>query len=224
MIERLYSHFTEYRYDALTRAGTRGSRPKAFAADRSAAAGSSSPRFYSVLMSSRRRCSRGRPIPGVLDHEPADQFATTADGSLDLIEDDRGLLARFVPNDSEAGRKVIRCLQERSIQGCSFAMGGIKDAWHFDAGLVRTIRSIGRLDDVSLLHQLPPAYPATSANLGVSRDWIAADQVRQQRVADQSRLDRLRLATVSRRTEIERQREADRDRLRILTISRRVAA
>ncbi len=174
-----------------------------------------------------RRCttsalSNGRAIPGVVDHNSRDQFATTADGSLDLIEDDRGLLARIVLPDTELGNNIVRWLNERAITGCSFAMGDVTDSWRRDTyGLLRTVRTIGRLDDVSLLHNELPAYAVgTDAQLGESRDWIAADRVRQQHVADQNRLDALQLNRVARRAEYARVRERDLDRLRIVTLGR----
>ncbi len=132
----------------------------------------------------------GSDVPALIDHDETQEIGNTRDRSLSLAEDSAGLLARIELPETTLGRSILRWLQRSQITGCSYGMLGIQDAWQRDNSgiMLRSIRSIGVLSEISLLHGREPAYPATAAQLGVSRDWQAAERVRKSLASDFARI------------------------------------
>ena len=138
--------------------------------------------FQEILMRGCfRDALRSSPTIATIDHDPSQKICDLRSG-LSLREDDEGLIARIQLPQTEIGNRVLRMVQSGKIESCSFAMSGIQDSWRPDgAALLRSIRRVGYLGDVSLL-TMPPAYPQTSVTIGdkpTLRHWsLELDQLK----------------------------------------------
>lgn len=86
-------------------------------------------------------------------------LARTKSGTLELVEDDRGLRVKAALPDNEFGRPIRDAIARRDISGMSFSFKAIRDAWSKD----RTQRRLVELrigPEVSVVDF--PAYPDTS--------------------------------------------------------------
>jgi phage head maturation protease len=88
-----------------------------------------------------------RPVTCVVNHDPARQIGTTADGTLHLAADERGIKFR------------LRGHLPPDFRGVSFRFRPLR--WHAE-GLQRTLLD-GVLLHVSLLSGRSPAYPQLTA-------------------------------------------------------------
>lgn len=105
----------------------------------------------------------GRDILARNEHRSV--LGRLANGTLRLIEDQRGLRYEIDPPDTTDGQNLVKQIRRRDITASSFAFkvpqGG--DAWRREGDkLVRELRSV-ELIDVSPVAE--PAYPATDVAL-----------------------------------------------------------
>ena len=86
--------------------------------------------------------------------------------TLDIREDDKGLKFRVVPPATQWAKDLMVSVERGDISQCSFGFTLAKsgDEWSDkDGEMIRTIREVGQLLDVSLVSF--PAYPDTSVAL-----------------------------------------------------------
>jgi len=106
----------------------------------------------------------GADVIACMHHDPRLPLGRSSEGTLKILEDNRGLYVEIDPPDTSVGRDAITNVQRRDIKGMSFKFSKAKDAWARNGTeLVRTLLNIGRLHDVTLT--TTPAYEATSASI-----------------------------------------------------------
>lgn len=93
----------------------------------------------------------------LLNHDGV-PFARTSNGSLHLTEDEHGLHYRAELLDTQSGRDLYAMVKRGDLNESSFAFTIEDEVWEDD---LRTIRSVGKLFDVSVTTF--GAYPQTSA-------------------------------------------------------------
>jgi HK97 family phage prohead protease len=128
---------------------------------------------------------RERIVPGAFDgvlssdirclyaHDPEKPLGRTTAGTLHVKSDSLGLWFRCSLPAVYYADAVATLIHRGDIAGCSFAFsvatGG--DSWRRDAsGLIREIKKIGRLVEISVLTN--PAYPDTSVAVRGLTEWM----------------------------------------------------
>jgi HK97 family phage prohead protease len=106
------------------------------------------------------------------NHDAGEPLASLRGGSMQLVEDDRGLKVTATLPQTSRGRDVAELLRTNVIDSMSFGFNVIKDTWSRD-GQTRTLDSV-RLFEVSIVSF--PAYEATSAQVR-SQPTINPDQL-----------------------------------------------
>jgi HK97 family phage prohead protease len=90
-------------------------------------------------------------------------IAATANGTLLLQEDKRGLYEDATPMDTQVCRDVVTEIRSGALNGQSFSFDVETDAWRMENGMqLREIIKIARLYDVGPV--VFPAYPATDVS------------------------------------------------------------
>jgi len=89
----------------------------------------------------------------------------TKAGTLELTEDERGLLARATLPDNEWGRPIRDAIARGDISGMSFRFSKVREEWTTDADgtHVRQLREVKLGPEVSITDY--PAYPDTSVSV-----------------------------------------------------------
>jgi HK97 family phage prohead protease len=101
----------------------------------------------------------------LLEHDQDQFLGCQSDGSLTLWDSVGGLAFVLRLSDTPLGNETFSRVASGDLATCSFAFGDVKDDWRRNAfGVLRTISSIGRLLDISLVKA--PAYPRTSVSVG----------------------------------------------------------
>jgi uncharacterized protein len=95
------------------------------------------------------------------NHDSGEPLASLRGGTMQLVEDNRGLkVTASLPNTTR-GRDIAELLRTKVIDSMSFGFNVIKDSWASD-GKTRTLESV-RLFEVSIVSF--PAYAATVAQV-----------------------------------------------------------
>jgi len=97
----------------------------------------------------------------------------TAAGTLDLIEDERGLKIKIDPPDTQAGRDMVESISRGDVTTMSFAFAARSERWTEEEGK----RPLRELNDVDLFDVSPVTYPAYS---GTSIGLRSAEDTYQQ--------------------------------------------
>lgn len=131
-------------------------------------------------------------VIATIDHEPSRLLGRRASGTLDLIEDERGLRFEVQPPDTTYARDLAASMRRGDIKGASFGFIVNRDGQQWlttrDGQRVRELRSV-RLLDVAVVGN--PAYPDASAAVR------SLDQLRRQEQAQLATARaRLRLSVV----------------------------
>jgi HK97 family phage prohead protease len=106
------------------------------------------------------------------NHDSGEPLASLRGGTMQLIEDSRGLkVSAQLPNTTR-GRDIAELLRTKVIDSMSFGFNVIKDSWSSN-GQTRTLESV-RLFEVSIVSF--PAYEATTAQVR-SAQTINPDQL-----------------------------------------------
>ena len=95
------------------------------------------------------------------NHDSGEPLASVRGGSMQLVEDERGLKVTATLPQTSRGRDVAELLRTKVIDSMSFGFNVIKDTWSRD-GQTRTLESV-RLFEVSVVSF--PAYGATTATV-----------------------------------------------------------
>lgn len=107
------------------------------------------------------------------NHDTNEPLASVRGGSLELVEDQRGLKVTAKLPNTTRGRDVAELIRSKVIDSMSFGFNVIKDSWSND-GSVRTLESV-RLHEVSIVTF--PAYQATTAQVRSVQPTIDADEL-----------------------------------------------
>lgn len=106
------------------------------------------------------------------NHDTSNPLASTRNGSLQLVEDERGLKVTATLPDTTLGRDISELVRTGVIDSMSFGFSVKKDSWTAD-GSTRYLEDV-TLFEVSLVST--PAYEQTSGTVSVrSGDTISAD-------------------------------------------------
>jgi len=106
------------------------------------------------------------------NHDSGERLASLRGGTMQLVEDDRGLKVTAQLPNTTRGRDIAELLRTKVIDSMSFGFNVIKDTWSRD-GQTRTLDSV-RLFEVSIVSF--PAYEATTAQVR-SQPTINPDQL-----------------------------------------------
>jgi HK97 family phage prohead protease len=106
------------------------------------------------------------------NHDSGEPLASLRGGTMQLVEDDRGLKVTAQLPNTTRGRDIAELLRTNVIDSMSFGFNVIKDTWSRD-GQTRTLDSV-RLFEVSVVSF--PAYEATTAQVR-SQPTINPDQL-----------------------------------------------
>lgn len=107
------------------------------------------------------------------NHDTNEPLASVRGGSLELVEDQRGLKVTAKLPNTTRGRDVAELIRSKVIDSMSFGFNVIKDSWS-NNGSVRTLESV-RLHEVSIVTF--PAYQATTAQVRSIQPTIDADEL-----------------------------------------------
>lgn len=115
-----------------------------------------------------RTLSKGADVRALREHDPAQMLGRSVSGTLELSQDERGLLAEITPPDTQLGRDTIALVRRGDLSQMSFGFtvpkGG--DEWN-DEGDERTLKDVD-LFDVSVV-----AYPAyNDTSVGVAKRYL----------------------------------------------------
>jgi HK97 family phage prohead protease len=106
------------------------------------------------------------------NHDSGEPLASLRGGTMQLVEDSRGLKVTASLPQTSRGRDVAELLRTKVIDSMSFGFNVIKDSWSTN-GQTRTLESV-RLFEVSIVSF--PAYEATTAQVRSSQT-INPDQL-----------------------------------------------
>jgi HK97 family phage prohead protease len=106
------------------------------------------------------------------NHDSGEPLASLRGGTMQLVEDDRGLKVTATLPQTSRGKDVAELLRTKVIDSMSFGFNVIKDSWSRD-GQTRTLESV-RLFEVSIVSF--PAYESTTAQVR-SQPTINPDQL-----------------------------------------------
>lgn len=107
------------------------------------------------------------------NHDTNEPLASVRGGSLQLVEDSRGLMVTAQLPNTTRGRDVAELIRAKVIDSMSFGFNVIKDSWSKD-GQTRTLESV-RLHEVSIVTF--PAYQATTAQVRSVESSIDPDKL-----------------------------------------------
>jgi uncharacterized protein len=106
------------------------------------------------------------------NHDTSNPLASTRNGSLQMIEDERGLKVTATLPDTTLGRDISELVRTGVVDSMSFGFSVKKDSWSQD-GQVRYLEDV-TLWEVSLVST--PAYESTAGTVSV-RSGISADDL-----------------------------------------------
>jgi HK97 family phage prohead protease len=106
------------------------------------------------------------------NHDSGEPLASLRGGTMQLVEDNRGLKVTAQLPNTTRGRDIAELLRTKVIDSMSFGFNVIKDSWSSN-GQTRTLESV-RLFEVSIVSF--PAYEATTAQVRSSQT-INPDQL-----------------------------------------------
>jgi uncharacterized protein len=107
------------------------------------------------------------------NHDAGEPLASLRGGTLQLVEDERGLKVTATLPQTTRGRDVAELLRTNVISEMSFGFNVIKDTWSRD-GQTRTLESV-RLFEVSVVSF--GAYKATTASVRSAQPTINPDEL-----------------------------------------------
>jgi HK97 family phage prohead protease len=106
------------------------------------------------------------------NHDTSNPLASTRNGSLQMVEDARGLKVTATLPDTTLGRDIAELVRTGVVDSMSFGFSVKRDSWSQD-GQTRYLEDVS-LYEVSLVST--PAYEATAGTVSVrSGDSISAD-------------------------------------------------
>ena len=107
------------------------------------------------------------------NHDSGEPLASLRGGTMQLVEDERGLKVTATLPQTTRGKDVAELLRTKVIDSMSFGFNVIKDSWSSD-GKTRTLESV-RLSEVSIVSF--PAYSKTTATVRSAEATIDPDKL-----------------------------------------------
>jgi HK97 family phage prohead protease len=107
------------------------------------------------------------------NHDSGEPLASLRGGTMQLVEDERGLKVTAQLPNTTRGRDIAELLRTNVIDSMSFGFNVIKDSWSRD-GQTRTLESV-RLFEVSVVSF--PAYSQTQAQVRSAQPTINPDEL-----------------------------------------------
>ena len=107
------------------------------------------------------------------NHDSGEPLASLRGGTMQLVEDERGLKVTATLPQTTRGKDVAELLRTKVIDSMSFGFNVIKDSWSSD-GRTRTLESV-RLSEVSIVSF--PAYSKTTATVRSGQSTIDPDKL-----------------------------------------------
>jgi HK97 family phage prohead protease len=107
------------------------------------------------------------------NHDAGEPLASLRGGTMQLVEDNRGLKVTAQLPNTTRGRDIAELLRTKVIDSMSFGFNVIKDSWSPD-GKTRTLESV-RLFEASIVSF--PAYAATTATVRSADQAIDPDKL-----------------------------------------------
>lgn len=107
------------------------------------------------------------------NHDSGEPLASLRGGTMQLVEDSRGLKVTAQLPNTTRGRDIAELLRTKVIDSMSFGFNVIRDSWSSD-GKTRTLESV-RLFEVSVVSF--PAYPSTVAQVRSAQPTINPDEL-----------------------------------------------
>ena len=107
------------------------------------------------------------------NHDSGEPLASLRGGTMQLVEDERGLKVTATLPQTTRGKDVAELLRTKVIDSMSFGFNVIKDSWSSD-GKTRTLESV-RLSEVSIVSF--PAYSKTTATVRSAQSTIDPDKL-----------------------------------------------
>lgn len=126
-------------------------------------------------------------IRALFNHDPNYVLGRNKSGTLQLKEDERGLLVRIIPPDTSWAKDLRTSIERGDINQMSFGFTVEEDEWRSeDGGDVRELKKV-RLFDVS-----PVTFPAyTSTDVGVRGMESYKEYRSKQAVEERKQADKL---------------------------------
>ena len=121
----------------------------------------------------RRSLQSRNEVKLLWNHDAGEPLASLRGGTMQLVEDDRGLKVTAQLPNTTRGRDVAELLRTKVIDSMSFGFNVIKDSWSSD-GKTRTLESV-RLFEASIVSFA--AYPATTATVRSTDQAIDPDRL-----------------------------------------------
>jgi HK97 family phage prohead protease len=121
----------------------------------------------------RRSLQSRNEVKLLWNHDAGEPLASLRGGTMQLVEDDRGLKVTAQLPQTSRGRDVAELLRTKVIDSMSFGFNVIKDSWSAD-GKTRTLESV-RLFEASIVSF--PAYSATTATVRSTDQAIDPDKL-----------------------------------------------
>jgi len=111
-------------------------------------------------------------IRALWNHESRYVLGRTTNGTLSLVEDERGLRFEVRPPDTSYAHDLIELIRRGDVNQMSFGFQVIDDEWRTEGGInYRTLKKV-RLFEVSPVTF--PAYPETSAEARAKCEQLTA--------------------------------------------------
>ena len=121
----------------------------------------------------RRSLQSRNEVKLLWNHDAGEPLASLRGGTMQLVEDERGLKVTAQLPNTTRGRDVAELLRTKVIDSMSFGFNVIKDSWSPD-GKTRTLESV-RLFEASIVSFA--AYPATTATVRSTDQAIDPDKL-----------------------------------------------
>jgi len=121
----------------------------------------------------RRSLQSRNEVKLLWNHDAGEPLASLRGGTMQLVEDERGLKVTAQLPNTTRGRDVAELLRTKVIDSMSFGFNVIKDSWSAD-GKTRTLESV-RLFEASIVSFA--AYPATTATVRSTDQAIDPDKL-----------------------------------------------
>ena len=114
-------------------------------------------------------------VRALWQHDSLYVLGRTTNGTLQLAEDDKGLLVEITPPDTQWARDALTSIQRGDVSQMSFGFNVPKgsDTWKREGKVsVRTLTVVDPLHDVSPVTF--PAYPQTSVDIRAIEEGLRA--------------------------------------------------
>jgi HK97 family phage prohead protease len=121
----------------------------------------------------RRSLQSRNEVKLLWNHDAGEPLASLRGGTMQLVEDERGLKVTAQLPNTTRGRDIAELLRTKVIDSMSFGFNVIKDSWSAD-GRTRTLESV-RLFEASIVSF--PAYAATTATVRSTDQAIDPDRL-----------------------------------------------